>query len=92
MTASPAVDEAGAVAGQAARRYVQATVGVAALGTAWCVAYLTAGAGTEAFAYVFVPIGGVLATASVLHMFRSGPSLDPVARRFWRAVLARHRR
>ncbi|WP_323373822.1 putative bifunctional diguanylate cyclase/phosphodiesterase [Plantactinospora alkalitolerans] len=49
------------------------------------MANLTVGAGTEAIAYVFVPVGGVLATASVLHMLRSG-SLDSVARRFWRAV------
>ncbi|GIG88014.1 putative bifunctional diguanylate cyclase/phosphodiesterase [Plantactinospora endophytica] len=63
-----------------------ATTAVAALGTAWCVAHLTVGAGTEALAYIFVPLGGVLATASVLHMLRGG-ALDPVARRFWRAVL-----
>jgi diguanylate cyclase (GGDEF)-like protein len=64
-----------------------ATIGVAALGSAWCVAYLTVGAGTEALAYVFVPISGVLATASVLHMLRGDDlALDPVARRFWYAV------
>ncbi|WP_433293004.1 putative bifunctional diguanylate cyclase/phosphodiesterase [Actinoplanes sp. CA-030573] len=69
-----------------ARRYVQATAAVAALGTAWCVAFLTVGAGTEAWAYVFVPIAGGLAAASVHRMLRAGPGLDPVARRFWRAV------
>jgi diguanylate cyclase (GGDEF)-like protein len=87
VTASPAADGAGAVAGRAARRYVQATAAVAAVGTGWCLAYLTVGAGTEALAYVFVPIGGALATASVYHMSRSRLGLDPVARRFWRAVL-----
>jgi hypothetical protein len=66
---------------------VQATAAVAALGTGWCVAYLKVGAGTEAFAYVFVPIAGALATASVHHLSRSDLGLDPVARRFWRAVL-----
>ncbi|MEV6305030.1 EAL domain-containing protein [Actinoplanes sp. NPDC051861] len=60
-----------------ARTYVQATTAVAALGTIWCVAYLGAGFGLEAFAYVFVPIGGALATASVRHLARTA---------FWRAV------
>jgi diguanylate cyclase (GGDEF)-like protein len=78
-TASPAVNKV-------ARRYVWATAGVAALGTAWSVAYLTVGAGIEAFAYVFVPIGGVLAAASVHHMSRS-VDLGSVAWRFWRALL-----
>ena len=73
-------------AGWAARRYVRAAVAVAALGTGWCVAYLTVGAGTEALAYVFVPIGGALATASVHHRYRRDLGLDPVARRFWRAI------
>jgi diguanylate cyclase (GGDEF)-like protein len=69
-----------------ARRYVWATAGVAILGTAWCVAYLTVGAGTEAIAYIFVPVNGVFATASVVHLYRRC-DLDPVARRFWRALL-----
>jgi len=64
---------------------VGATAGVAVLGTAWCVAYLVTGASTEALAYPFVPIGGVLATACVHHLLRRS-RLDPVARRFWRAV------
>jgi diguanylate cyclase (GGDEF)-like protein len=64
--------------------YVRATVAVAVLGTVWCVAFLTAGAGIEAIAYVFVPIGGALAAGSVRHLTRVE---DPVARRFWRAVL-----
>jgi diguanylate cyclase (GGDEF)-like protein len=70
-----------------AGRYVRATAAVAALGTVWCVLYLTAGAGPEAFAYVFVPVGGAIATAAVYEMARSGLGLDRVARRFWRAVL-----
>ncbi|GAA2335646.1 bifunctional diguanylate cyclase/phosphodiesterase [Dactylosporangium salmoneum] len=69
-----------------ALRYVKATAGVAALGTVWCGAYLTVGAGTEALVYVFVPVGGALATASVLHLVRRG-DLDPAGRRFWRLVV-----
>jgi diguanylate cyclase len=64
--------------------YVQATVAVAVLGTIWCTLYLTVGAGTEALAYLFVPVGGALATASIEHMLRRDRGLDPVARRFWR--------
>jgi diguanylate cyclase (GGDEF)-like protein len=70
-----------------ARRYVQAAAAVAAFGTVWCVAYLGFGVGVEAVAYVFVPVGGVLAAASVQHLLRNGFGLDPVAVRFWRAVL-----
>jgi len=75
-----------AVTRNAARRYVWATAGIAALGTAWCAAYLTVGAGTEAISYTFVPVGGVLVTASVYHLAR-GRDLDRIARRFWRALL-----
>jgi diguanylate cyclase (GGDEF)-like protein len=50
------------------------------------VAYLTTGNGTEALAYPFVPVGGVLAAASVHHLLRRG-RLVGVARGFWRAVL-----
>jgi diguanylate cyclase (GGDEF)-like protein len=46
------------------------------------VAYLTVGAGSEAIAYVFVPVGGALATASIRRLARGG-----AGRRFWRAVL-----
>ncbi|MGC5049943.1 putative bifunctional diguanylate cyclase/phosphodiesterase [Micromonospora sp. DT48] len=67
-------------------RFVQATVVVVALGTVWCVANFTVGAGTEALAYVFVPGGGVLAAGSVVHLLRCA-ELDPVSRRFWRALL-----
>ncbi|MFB9239304.1 putative bifunctional diguanylate cyclase/phosphodiesterase [Plantactinospora siamensis] len=63
-----------------------ATVAVSAAGTGWYAAYRTVGAGTEALAYPFVPVGGALATASVLHLLRAG-RLAPVARRFWRALL-----
>ena len=54
-------------------RYVWATAGVAALGTAWCVAYLTVGAGTEAFAYIFVPVGGVLCRLGPSHVPQQRP-------------------
>jgi diguanylate cyclase (GGDEF)-like protein len=69
-----------------ARRYVLATAGMTALGAAWCVAYLTVGAGTEALSYIFVPVTGGLAAAAVRHMIR-GCELDGAVRRFWRAVL-----
>jgi diguanylate cyclase (GGDEF)-like protein len=84
--ASPAVEVVGMAVDKVAQRYVMGTAGVAALGTAWCVAFVTVGTGIEAFAYVFVPIGGALAAASVHRMCHS-VDLDPVARRFWRAVL-----
>ncbi|MEV4281548.1 putative bifunctional diguanylate cyclase/phosphodiesterase [Actinoplanes xinjiangensis] len=64
--------------------HVRATVAVAALGAVWCVGFLTVGAGSEAIAYVFVPIGGAVAAVSVRHL---AGAADPVARRFWRAVL-----
>ncbi|WP_307868668.1 EAL domain-containing protein [Micromonospora sp. C95] len=67
-------------------RFVQATVAVAALGTAWCIANFTVGAGTEALAYLFVPAGGAFAAGSVVHLLRHA-DLDPVTRRFWRALL-----
>jgi diguanylate cyclase (GGDEF)-like protein len=70
-----------------AGRYVLATIVVAVLGTVWCVAYLTVGAGPETIAYAFVPIGGALATASVHRISRRDFGLDPVARRFWRNVM-----
>ncbi len=57
------------------------------MGTAWCVAYLTIGAGTEALAYIFVPMNGLVAAAAVRHMARSC-DLDRAARRFWRGLLA----
>ncbi len=69
----------------AAWRYVTATAAVATVGTAWCVAHLTAGTGTEAFAYIFVPVGGSIAAASAYHML-SRSDLDRIARRFWRAM------
>lgn len=69
-----------------ADRYVLATTAVAALGTLWCVAFLTGGGGTEAIAYLFVPVAGTFAAASVHHLSRRGLAIDPVARRFWRAV------
>jgi diguanylate cyclase (GGDEF)-like protein len=84
--AAPTVDVVGMAVDRIARRYATAAVAVAVLGTAWCVAFLTIGAGVEAFAYVFVPVGGAVAAASVHHLTR-GVALDPVAARFWRAVL-----
>ncbi|MEU0562013.1 EAL domain-containing protein [Dactylosporangium sp. NPDC006015] len=80
-----ALPSAGPVAGVAAWRYVQAAVAVLLLGTVWWAAFLAGWVDSEAFAYVFVPVGGVLATASVHHMLLGG-GLDPVARRFWRGL------
>nr|WP_308128899.1 GGDEF domain-containing protein [Actinoplanes polyasparticus] len=70
-----------------ARRYVLATAAVAAIGTLWCVVYLRTGAGPETIAYLFVPVNAALATASVHRLTRVASGLDPVARRFWRAIL-----
>ncbi|GAB3833529.1 bifunctional diguanylate cyclase/phosphodiesterase [Dactylosporangium cerinum] len=78
-TAAPAVDAV-------TRRYVAASIVNAVLGIAWCVAFLTVGAGTEALAYAFAPLGGVFAIAAVHRLARSG-HLGRVARRFWRTVL-----
>ncbi len=64
-----------------------ATAVVAAIGALWCVAYLRAGLGPEAYGYVVVPAGGLLATACGYDLIRRTPDLDPVAARFWRAML-----
>ncbi|MBL7255336.1 bifunctional diguanylate cyclase/phosphodiesterase [Actinoplanes sp. LDG1-01] len=65
-----------------------ATAAVALAGTLWCVGYLGFGVGVEAVAYVFVPLGGALAAGSVAGLLRrGGAGRDPVARRFWRAIL-----
>jgi hypothetical protein len=80
-TTSPTVEVTETAVDKAARRYVIATAAVVALGTAWYAAYLTVGAGTEAIAYIFVPVGGVLATACVYHMLRS-TGFGAVALRF----------
>jgi diguanylate cyclase (GGDEF)-like protein len=68
-------------------RYVWATAGIAALGVAWYVAYATVGAGTEALAYLVLPLGGAVAAVAVSRLLGT-VALDPVARRFWRALLA----
>jgi diguanylate cyclase len=67
-------------------RYVWATAGIAAAGVAWFVAYATVGAGTEALAYVFLPVGGAVGAVAVFGLLR-GTALDPIARRFWRGQL-----
>jgi diguanylate cyclase (GGDEF)-like protein len=78
-TAAPAVDAV-------TRRYAAASIVNALLGAAWCVAFVTVGAGTEALAYTFAPLGGIFAVASVRRLARS-EHLGKVARRFWRTVL-----
>jgi diguanylate cyclase (GGDEF)-like protein len=68
-------------------RHVWATAGIAACGAAWYTAYATIGAGTQALAYTIMPLGGALTAVAVYHLLRAVP-LDPVARRFWRGLLA----
>ncbi len=68
------------------RRYVWAAGVLITLGTAWYAAYVTIGAGTEAIAYVFVPVGAAVCAAAVFHMTRER-ELDRVARRFWQKML-----
>ncbi|MFI1995467.1 putative bifunctional diguanylate cyclase/phosphodiesterase [Actinoplanes sp. NPDC020271] len=79
MTARPTLDSA--------RRHVLAAATVVVLGIVWCVLHLGSGAGVEAVAYVFAPLGGVFSTAAVAHLVRRSPGLDPVAARFWRGIL-----
>jgi diguanylate cyclase (GGDEF)-like protein len=67
---------------------VAAAVVVAVLSAGWFLTYVESGAAVDAFAYVFVPVGGAVATASVLHLVRGRAGLDPAGRRFWRSVLA----
>ncbi|HWS34898.1 MAG TPA: GGDEF domain-containing protein, partial [Actinoplanes sp.] len=64
----------------AARRFVAGSVAVAVSGAVWCVVHLGAGAGLEAVAYLFVPVGGLVAALSVRHLAGGG---EP----FWKAVL-----
>ncbi|WP_239164109.1 putative bifunctional diguanylate cyclase/phosphodiesterase [Actinoplanes palleronii] len=68
------------------RRYVLATVVIAALGTLWCAAFLCFGVGVEAVAYAFVPLGGLLTIPSVRPLTRRDAGRDPVAVRFWRTI------
>jgi diguanylate cyclase len=73
------------VPGRAPLRYVSASCGVLAAGVLWFLAYTTVGAGTQALAYLFMPLGGVVTSIAVVAMLRTVP-LDPVARRFWRGL------
>ncbi|MFC7529362.1 putative bifunctional diguanylate cyclase/phosphodiesterase [Actinoplanes sp. GCM10030250] len=86
-TARPTADSVDTLEDGTAQRYLRATIAVAVLGTVWCVAYLAGSAGTEALAYVFVPVGGALAAVSVHHLSRRNFGFDPVAARFWRAIM-----
>ncbi|MCA2217772.1 putative bifunctional diguanylate cyclase/phosphodiesterase [Jidongwangia harbinensis] len=67
-------------------RPVLATVAVLVAGCAWYAAYVTVGAGTEALAYSFLPIGGLISWFAVFRLCR-GVALGPVAVRFWRRLL-----
>ncbi|MGK5681998.1 putative bifunctional diguanylate cyclase/phosphodiesterase [Actinoplanes sp. URMC 104] len=68
---------------KAPTRYVLAASAVVLLGALW---FLTR-PGPVAVAYLFMPVGGVAGTLSVVALLR-GVALAPVARRFWRLVLA----
>jgi diguanylate cyclase (GGDEF)-like protein len=72
-------------ADRAPLRYVGASGGILAAGVVWFLAYSTVGAGTEALAYLFLPLGGVMASLAVMALLRT-VRLDPVARRFWRGL------
>ncbi|HEY7271657.1 MAG TPA: hypothetical protein VH502_02910, partial [Actinoplanes sp.] len=71
---------------RAALRYVWATAGILAAGVAWYMAHVTVGVGTEAMAYVVLPAGLAVTTASVFRLLRRMP-LEPVARLFWQRLL-----
>jgi diguanylate cyclase len=71
---------------RAPRRYVWAAVGVLAAGTAWYLAYVTVGAGTQALAYVVLPVNGAIATLAVFRLLEWVP-LEAVAWRFWLRLL-----
>ncbi len=64
-------------------RYVLSATAVTLLGALW---FLTR-PGPDAVGYVFMPVGGVAAVASVAALLRR-PGIDPAARRFWRLLLA----
>ena len=82
-----AADRTDTSAEHAPLRYVWAAAIIAVLGSAWYVAWATVGAGTEALAYTILPVGGAVAVAAVYRLL-NGVALDPVAGRFWRALLA----
>jgi diguanylate cyclase (GGDEF)-like protein len=69
-----------------AMRHVLATIAVLVAGCAWYAAYVTVGAGTEAIAYSFLPIGGLVAWYAVFRLYRS-VAMAPVAMRFWRSLV-----
>jgi diguanylate cyclase (GGDEF)-like protein len=79
-------DARGTDAGRAPLRYVWATAGLVAAGAAWYLAYLTVGAGTQALAYVVLPVGGAVATVAVFRLIERAP-LAAAARRFWVLLL-----
>ena len=67
-------------------RELWATVAVLALGSAWYLAFITVGGGSEAIAYTFLPVGGAIAVVAVLRLCREAP-LDRPALRFWRRLM-----
>jgi diguanylate cyclase (GGDEF)-like protein len=84
LAAFPSTGQSAAspAAGRAPLRFVWATGGILAAGALWFLAYATIGAGTQALAYLFMPLGGVVTSIAVIALLRTVP-LDPVARRFW---------
>ncbi len=85
-SAAPSADISDVAINRVAVRYVGITVAVMVLGAGWYLAYRLTGAGTQAWAYVFVPVSGFVAVAAVGHLLRDLDA-DPVARRFWRSLL-----
>jgi diguanylate cyclase len=92
-TPTPTIEPAGADVFQvtaysrAPRRHLAAVLGILALWTAWYVAWLAGGPGPAAIAYLAMPITAAIAAHAFRGLIRE-VRLDPVARRFWRQMLA----
>ncbi|AGZ43783.1 putative bifunctional diguanylate cyclase/phosphodiesterase [Actinoplanes friuliensis] len=67
-------------------RYVWITAGLAVASLLWYLLFSTVGAGHVAIAYVAVPLEGLVAVAALFRLWRRVRS-EPVAGRFWRALL-----
>ncbi|MEU7906837.1 EAL domain-containing protein [Actinoplanes sp. NPDC049118] len=68
-------------------RYVWINAGLAATSLLWYVLYSTVGAGHVAIAYAAAPLEGCVAVAALFGLWRTVRG-NPVARRFWGALLA----
>ncbi|WP_067501828.1 bifunctional diguanylate cyclase/phosphodiesterase [Actinoplanes sp. TFC3] len=63
-------------------RYVWTACGLAVASWLWYAAWVMTGAGPVAVAYVAVPLGGVVAVAAIVQLYREVRG-EVVARRFW---------